>query len=119
MKNVLFYGITGFMILVTWLAVAGIVNSRNNDIRFEEEYYAVCEKEYLGKIRDYLNENGLKNSGVMLNRTVYEDGSREYHISIHHDKTERLSETELENIREDLEKQAFPAENASFVFSFT
>ena len=119
MKNILFYGITGLMLLTTWLAVAGIVNGRNNDTRFAEEYYAGSEKEYLTQIREYLNENGFKDSGVMLNHTVYEDGSREYDIFIHHYKTEGLSEAERKSIIKDLQEKAFPAENARFVFQFS
>lgn len=111
---------TVLLIFIIAFSVTSTVKSQSREeLAANETYFRVLEKEYVTAMRDYLNEAGFQNSGVMLTRTVFEDGSREYQIAIHHSRIAGLSEAEQEELTEVLLEKAFIEENCSFVCCLT
>lgn len=110
---------TVLLVLISAFCVAGTVKSQGREEPLSEQYYLELEREYVKSMRAYLNEAGFADSGVMLTRTVYEDGSREYHITIHHSRFDRLTEAEKESLLQILREKAFEEPHCSFVHSLT
>ncbi len=114
-KNIVFYTVIIVLVLTCLCSMNGIAAEKSTKAsREKENYYYELEQEYLKAMRAYLNQEGYMNSGVMLTRTVYEDGSREYLIQIHNSKFDGLTEEEKETLIVALEEQAFAEENCSF-----
>lgn len=119
-KEIGFLTVTVFLVLVTALSVAGVAKCQSSeDMKVSESYYQKLEQEYVRAMREYLDEAGFLNSGVMLTRTVYEDGSRECHISIHNGRFDSLTKEEKEALIRALSEKAFEEERCSFVYSLT
>ncbi|MBQ9135983.1 MAG: hypothetical protein IJX66_07840 [Lachnospiraceae bacterium] len=119
-KNRLFVMVTIGLIMIIVLSVAKTAECQSQAAeRNREEYYVKLEKEYVAELRDYLNGEGFLNSGVMLTRIVSEDGSREYTITVHNSRFDRLTEWEKEILLEEMEQKAFEEENCSFVHSLS
>lgn len=119
-KTIGFTVVTIFLVLVTALSVAGVAKCQSSeDMKINESYYQELEQEYVKTMREYLDEAGFLNSGVMLTRTVCEDGSRECHISIHNGRFDSLTEEEKEALIRALSEKAFEEEHCSFVYSLT
>ncbi len=115
-----FIGITFFLVLVIAFSVAGTVYSRDDKgHKIESEYYYELEQTYVEEMKAVLVEEGFLNSGVMLLRTVNEDGSRQYRINIHNSRFERLSEEEREALINELRKKEFTDANCSFTHSLS
>ena len=116
MKNTCtFIVVTILLILVSTFFISGTVQSQSaENISETERYYQELEKEYVREIRNYLNTQGYENSGVTLTRTVDEQGSREYQVTLHHKYLKKLSPQEQENIFEMIEAMAFQADGCIF-----
>lgn len=114
-KTVCFIGATILLILTTAFCVAGTVQSQSNKkVQLAESFYQQMEEGYMDELRAYLTEEGYINCGIMLTRTVYEDGTREYQVVLHHNRFERLSDTQMCALKEAVEEKAFEAEGCSF-----
>lgn len=106
------------LVLITVFSAVGVVHAQEKDsFMAAESYYQNLEKKYVKEIRECLSSSGYSNSGVMLTRTVFEDGSREYLISIHNGRFDRLTDREKEVLVNSLAKKAFQEENVRFVYS--
>jgi len=116
MKNTCtFIIVTLLLILVSTFFITGTVQSQSaKNINETEKYFRELEKEYVRDIRNYLNAQGYENSGVTLTRTVDEQGSREYQITLHHKYLEKLSAPEKESIFETIVNMAFQADGCIF-----
>lgn len=99
--NIIFYMTTAMLILIIGMCVGGTVKSggRNETQRIENR---VQEQQLLTQMRQYLNENGYRNSGVTLTYVTDEDGSCDYTFTIHHKKIDAMSEEERENFTMEL-----------------
>ena len=86
------------------LTVKGI---ERNESEALNEYFKVLEDEYVSSAREYLNEKGYVNSGVMLNHTTDENGMRTYTLSVHNSRFEYASDEKIEEIKEALEGLSF------------
>lgn len=114
-KTVSFIGITVLLILTTAFCVAGTVQSQSSrDIQQAEAFYQELEDDYVEEIRAYLTEAGYVNSGIMLTRTVFEDGRREYQLTVHNGRFSGLTGEEAEVLAEVLEEKAFSKDGCSF-----
>lgn len=114
-KTVSFIGITFFLILTTAFCVAGTVQSQSShDIQRQESFYRELEDMYVEEIRAYLAAEGYANSGIMLTRTVCEDGRREYRLTVHNGRFARLTGEETKALAATLEEKAFLEEDCSF-----
>ena len=120
MKKIGFGVVTVLLVLIIAFSVTSTVKSQSREaLTVNEAYFQVLEKEYVAVMREYLNEEGFTNSGVMLTRTVFEDGSREYQIAVHHSRITDLSEIEQTKLTEALLEKAFVEENCRFVCQLT
>ena len=92
--------ITVVLIMVTVFCTTGTVMGMEKDAaRVDEKYYKQMEKEYVKQVRSYLQEEGYENSGVTLTKILFEDGSREYTLNVHHKRIGKLSESEQNALR--------------------
>ncbi len=108
-----------FLTLVTVFCSAGTAMSRNDLSMAElEGYYREQEKELVQEARDFLNESGYVNSGVMLTRVVDSDGSRAYTLTVHHGKIDKLCEEDRNELMAALEQINFADENSVFECRF-
>ncbi|MBR1931289.1 MAG: hypothetical protein IJ833_07460 [Lachnospiraceae bacterium] len=103
-----------FWVIVASLCIVVTVFSREALSRSEEEaYYQTLEKEMERQVREYLNEQGFQNSGVMLTRVMEADGSREYTLTVHHSRIENLNQEAQDALGAELEHFFFKGENCS------
>lgn len=107
--------LTTFLILIIAFSIAGTVNSKEDkNHKVEENYYQQLEDEYLQKIREFLSEEGYGNSGIMLTRIVYDDGFREYQVSIHIGRYRNMNEEEKDFLIKGIQERAFQDDKCSF-----
>ena len=100
-SNIAFYGTTAVLILIIVLCIGATVKSESRDETQRMEN-RVQEQQLRNDLRQYLNENGYRNSGVTLTYAVEEDGSPDYTFTIHHKKINGMSETEREALSTEL-----------------
>lgn len=100
-SNIAFYSTTAVLILIIVLCIGATVKSESRDETQRMEN-RVQEQQLRNDLRQYLNENGCRNSGVTLTYAVEEDGSRNYTFTIHHKKINGMSETEREALSTEL-----------------
>ncbi len=94
-RTILFIAVTIFLVAVIAFCISGTVMSRTAINNAElENYYRLQEKDLLVQTKAQLNELGYKNSGVTLTRMVDAGGKREYTITIHHGKIDKMSAEE-------------------------
>ena len=112
--------LTSFLVFIIAFSIAGTVNSKEDKNRkVKESYYQELEQVYVQEMREFLNGEGFENSGVMLTRIVYEDESREYQISIHNSRFNKLTEEEKALLIDNLKEKEFKNDNCSFVHSLS
>ena len=112
-----FYIATLALILLIVFCVRGTVFSRENDERQQRNrYYAALEEEYLEETRALLHEAGLTDCGVNLRWVSCGDGSREYTVSLHHDRLARMPEADREALRERLSEADFHGDMCHFTY---
>ena len=100
-SNIAFYSTTAVLILIIVLCIGATVKSESRDETRRMEN-RVQEQQLMSDMRQYLNENGYRNSGVTLTYAVEEDGSCDYTFTIHHKKINGMSETEREALSAEL-----------------
>lgn len=106
-KRISFAITTLTLVLVTMFCTAGtVIGQGKDDVSVDEKYYREMERDYVKQVRSYLNDNGYENSGVALTKVLEADGSREYTLSVHHKRIERLEWAEQESLRETLKSFA-------------
>ncbi len=102
-SNIVFYVTTMMLILVIVLCVGQTVKSesRGETQQFENR---VQEQQLLTQMRQYLDENGYRNSGVTLTYVTDQDGACDYTFTIHHKKIDEMSEEEREGFTLELQQ---------------
>lgn len=119
-KKIGFFLLTCLLVFIAAFSVAGVAQCQSMEALAEEEAYLNgLEEAYVTALRAYLEQAGYRNSGVMLTRTVFEDGSRECRIEIHNRRFDRLSEEQQQMLVQELSALAFSADQCSFCFSLT
>ena len=108
-KEYLYLGILTILLIASaffifTLTVRGLEKSDSEALN---EYFKVLEDEYVVSAREYLNEKGYVNSGVMLNHTTDENGMRVYTLSVHNSRFEYASDERKEEIIEALADLSF------------
>lgn len=110
------------VVLLTFAAFyfsAAIVLSRTYLSAQElEGYYQEQERVLVKETKAFLEEKGFRHSGVMLTRVVDGDGSREYTVTVHHGKIDRMGEDGRQQLMEELEKIVFEDGGCSFRHEF-
>lgn len=114
-KTISFIGVTVLLVLTTAFCVVGTVQSQSRgNVQVEESFYQQLEDGYVKEIRAYLTEEGYVNCGVMLTRTVYEDGTREYQLVVHNSRFAGLTGEETTALAKEMVDKAFTADGCSF-----
>lgn len=114
-----FVMITVVLVLITVFCFAGTVLSQTDiGIAEQEKYFASKEKELVKETREFLKEKGYPDSGVTLTRVVEETGEREYTVTVHHGKIDRMDEDSRDMLKQELEKVVFMADNCTFYHEF-
>ncbi len=105
--------------LFAFCCCAGTAMSRTDLSAAEiEGYYQAKEKGLVEEVRDFLRGRGYTHSGVMLTRVVNGDGSREYTLTVHHGKIDKLNDEGRQMLMEDLAGIVFEDENSNFRHEF-
>lgn len=100
-SNVVFYSTTVVLILIIVLCIGATVKSESRDETQRMEN-RIQERQLMSDMKQYLNENGYRNSGVTLTYAVEEDGSCDYTFTIHHKRINDMNETERETLSAEL-----------------
>lgn len=117
MKAGKFGMITIALVLCITFCGAGTVLSQSVD-KEQENMYKQMEKEYVTQVREYLNQTGYENPGIMLTRVIDENGSREYTLTLHHRRFERMTDREKEDLLSQLKQFEFEVEDGGFCQEF-
>ncbi len=116
-RNRRFYIATLLLILLIGFCVRGTVFSREDHEREQRNrYYAELEEGYLEEARELLKEAGLPDCGVNMRWVSYGDGSREYTVSLHHSRLERMSAEDKARLRQSLSCADFHGEACRFSY---
>ncbi len=120
MKKQIGFGVFTFvLILISCFCMKSVVMGKDNArMQMQEQYYLELEEQYIETIREQLYEEGYGDCGIMLTRTIFEDGSREYRVTVHHRLIEKLGETEKSALEYALIKEAFTSKDVKFVIAF-
>lgn len=114
-----FIGIVIALTLFSFFCCAGTAMSRTElSVQEIEGYYQEQERDLVKAARELLAEEGFAHSGVMLTRVVDSDGSREYTLTVHHGKIDKLDEDARKLLMEDLEKLVFEDTACTFRHEF-
>lgn len=114
-----FWVTTVLLVLMIAFSVTGTVMamSKGND-RSPEICYREQEQIMVEAIREYLYQEGFRNSGVNLISVVDSDGNRSYQVSIHHGKIDRLTEEGREQLLSELHRCGFAADDSNLNYQF-
>ena len=115
--NIAFYSTTAVLILIFVLCIGATVKSESRDETRRMEN-RVQEQQLMSDMRQYLNENGYRNSGVTLTYAVDEDGHCDYTFTIHHKKINSMSETEREALSAELAQACNAGGNYSVSYEY-
>ena len=114
-----FVAATVLLVLIAVFSFAGTAVCRAESCREDlENHYMTLERQLVQDTRDYLELQGFSHRGVMLNRVVDADGSREYTVTIHHRAIDRMPEQERMELAAALGELAFELEDGSFGYEF-
>lgn len=83
-----------------------------------EAYYSEKEKELVAETRAFLAREGFRDSGVMLTRVIDRDGRREYTLTVHHGRIDKMEEEDRQDLLESLRKIVFLDASCSFRHEF-
>ena len=108
-----------FLTLTAIFLCAGTVIGRTQlSVSELEGYYRELEKGLVEEVKEFLNGEGFVHSGVMLTRVVDADGRREYTLTVHHGKIDRMAEENRLLLLERLERIAFDDPDSVFRHEF-
>lgn len=114
-----FMAITVLLVIITAYFFVETVKCEADVAAEEVEiYYQEKEAWLVTEARAFLNEEGFQNSGIMLTKVVDEDGCREYTLTVHHGKIDRMTEEEREILLGKMEQLVFSGEGISFFHEF-
>lgn len=110
---------TTILVLITALSIAGTVQSKERD-RFDLNNPLIKEEEKscVEQVKKVLEEHKCKNSGVTITKTIDIQGMRQYQVTIHHDKINKMTDTEKRELCQDLEEIKFKQENFTISYNF-
>lgn len=114
-----FAAATLLLVMVAALSFVGTAICRAGSGREEQEnLYREMEEQLIRDTREYLDLQGFPNSGVMLNRVVEADGSREYTLTVHHRTIDRMTEQERAELSAALTEFEFEDDVSRFWYEF-
>lgn len=102
----------GFWVIMILVLVFGIgmtakaASLREENRGFSKEQYHIMEEEYINEIRLILLEKGCKNAGIALTYTTDAEGNRNYTVTLHHNRLDKLKTTEASLLYDRLQESA-------------
>ena len=117
---------TGFIVMMTVILTMiaalciGITATSKSEITKQEQenYYREQEKEYVKRLRTYLETTGYPDSGVTMTRTTEADGTVTYTTTIHHTRIDRLTPDEQQKLLSEIQTIEIPGNNATVFHKF-
>lgn len=94
--------------IIVFCSVQTVMAQKKTFVLKDSAEVKAQEKEYVNQIKEVLTEEGIYNSGVMMTKVIYEDGARDYTVSIHNSLIQKLSPEERTILEEKLNKVSFP-----------
>ena len=116
-SNIMFYVTTVLLILTIVFCIGSTVRSEGGDETQRIENH-VKEQQLLTQVKQYLNENGCRNSGVTLTYVMDENGKCDYTFTIHHKRINGMSEEEREDFRAELSQVCAVSGEAKVSFTY-
>lgn len=116
-SNIMFYVTTVLLILTIVFCIGSTVRSEsgNETQRIENR---VKEQQLLTQVKQYLNENGYRNSGVTLTYVMDESGKCDYTFTIHHKRINAMSEEERDDFRTELSQICEVSEGTTISYEY-
>ena len=116
-SNIMFYITTVLLILTIVFCIGSTVKSEsgNETQRIENR---VREQQLLMQVKQYLNENGYRNSGVTLTYVMDESGKCDYTFTIHHNRINAMSEEERDDFRTELSQICAVSEGTTISYEY-
>lgn len=114
-----YLAVTLLFIAVILFCAKGTVMSREKDGNLaDRQYYRVIENEYIGEMRDVLEECGYKNCGITMTKVMEKNMPNMYTVLIHHKRLRSLDENGRESLKTALSGVSFPVEESRFSYVF-
>lgn len=119
-KNISFTFILSMvLLLVTAFCISGTaVSQSKNASRVEAKYYRELEQTYVAEVRAFLEGKGYDNCGITMTKVIEADGARNYTVTVHHGKLDKLSFAEKEKILSECAEIEFPVKECGFSHIF-
>ena len=118
-SNITFVFVTVLFVMISAFCMSQTVTGKEDaEAKEQEAFYREQENKLLADTRAFLNQEGYYNSGVTLTRVVDSDGSREYTITIHHSRIDRMDDFEKQELKNALEELVFVSKGCSFCHTF-
>ena len=101
-RSMIYIAILIVLLLVTVISAKGIDRSKGKRVEDTDATYREAEQEYVTRIREILDEQGINSAGVMLTSVTEEDGRISYTLNLHHRifGTEKLKSRSEKALRE-------------------
>lgn len=106
------------MSMALTFSTATVMSRTDLSVQELEGYYQEKERMLVKETKAFLEEAGFQYSGVMLTRVVDGDGRREYTVTVHHGKIDRMCDDSRALLMEGLEKIVFEDKDCSFRHEF-
>lgn len=111
--------VTILLLVIGVLFLSMAVHSQSEkSMKEQKEYYKALEQEYVGELRNLLEEQGYSNSGITMNRVIEEDGTMRYIVTIHHGRIKHLNDKEKAELLSRCGEVEFPEQDCSFFHKF-
>ena len=118
-SNITFVFVTVLFVMISAFCISQTVSGKEDaEAKEQEAFYREQENKLLADTRAFLNQEGYYNSGVTLTRVVDSDGRREYTITIHHSRIDRMDDFEKQELKNALEELVFVSKGCSFCHTF-
>ncbi len=101
---------------ILFFSISG--KAAGEDLAKSEQYYRELEKQYVKDVKEYLSENGLENSGVMLTKVICDRHTREYTLSVHNKRIHYLTDEQKAKLLQDIIDMEFLEDGCSFSHVF-
>ncbi|MDD2973216.1 MAG: hypothetical protein PHE02_13920 [Lachnospiraceae bacterium] len=107
------------LLLIICFSITGTVRSQGkNESKIETQYRSQMEDDYMMRIRELLESEHMRNSGITMTKVIYENGQIAYEMTIHNRVIDRMSDAEQQKLRGQLEKISFPDTQSSVSHQF-
>lgn len=107
-----------FIAVILFCAKGTVMSREKNGDLADRQYYRAIENEYIGEIREVLEEYGYKNCGITMTKVTEKGMPNEYTVLIHHKRLQSLDETGRESIKTELSCVGFTEEESRFSYVF-